>query len=278
MADGQLAEGDIAWLVKELDTVGPEYEKRRTAAVVGLLLAGGVESFVQAKRYDGKPLGVDASPDLTRDDMYLRRLLPRWDELTRALGNEPSVLERFDISPERTLSVVHAGIPGADRLFALLMEQVPSAQHVHKSDLIAAVAEMQPRSDRMRELIAPLLLGSFKGRSVADHWAELRAGEIFAEYFRDSDLRGELIDAFKADPNNAGAAGALAELLLREEDAAVGELLSDGVHGRRYGVGTHFKLIAALSAPECFIKEIDELLKEILSRTLGRCPIGCRRL
>ena len=91
------------------------------------------------------------------------------------------MLERFDISPERTLSVVHAGIPGADRLFALLMEQVPSAQHVHKSDLIAAVAEMQPRSDRMRELIAPLLLGSFKGKSVADHWAELRAGEIFAE-------------------------------------------------------------------------------------------------
>ena len=193
--------------------------------------------------------------------MYLRRLLPRWDELTRALGNEPSVLERFDISPERTLSVVHAGIPGADRLFALLMEQVPSAQHVHKSDLIAAVAEMEPRGDRMRELIAPLLLGSFRGRTVADHWAELRAGEIFAEYFRDSDLRGNVIDAFKAEPDNAGAAGALAELLLREDDSAVYELLSDGVHGRRYGVGTHFKLIAALATPECLIKEIEELLK-----------------
>ena len=75
------------------------------------------------------------------------------------------MLERFDINPERTLRVMHAGIPGADRLFALLMEQVPSAQHVHKSDLIAAVAEMQPRSDRMRELIAPLLLGSFEGKS-----------------------------------------------------------------------------------------------------------------
>jgi hypothetical protein len=261
LARGPLAEADLGWLEKELETVGPEYEKRRTAGVVGLLLAGAIERFVRAKRYDGKPLDVEASPDLTRDDMYLRRLLPRWDELSRALGGEESVFERFEISPERTLRAIHAGIPGADRLFALLMAKVPGAQHVHKSDLVAAVAEMEPRGNLMRELIVPLLLTPFWARSVADHWAELRAGEIFAEYFRgDADLRAKVIDAFRTNPDNAGAAGALAELLLREDDAVVEELLVAGVQGRRYGVGTHFKLVAALSSADAFIDEVARLL------------------
>jgi len=261
LARGPLAEADLGWLERELDTVGPEYEKRRSAAVVGLLLAGAIERFVRAKRYDGKPLDVEASPDLTRDDMYLRRLLPRWDELIRALGSERNVFERFDITPERTLRVIHAGIPGANRAFALLMAQVPGARHVHKSDLVAAVAEMEPRGNPMRELIATLLLTPFWARSVADHWAELRAGEIFAEYFRgDSDLRAKVIDAFRTNADNAGAAGALAELLLREDDAAVEQLLVAGVQGRRYGVGTHFKLVAAFSSADAFIDEISRLL------------------
>ena len=155
---------------------------------------------------------------------------------------------------------MHAGIPGADRLFAVLMEEIPNARHVHKSDLLAAVAEMAPRSDRMRDLVASLLLPPLGGRSVADHWAELRAGEIFAEYFRDSDLRGKVMAAFKANPENGRAAAALAELLLRENDPAVEDLLVAGVRSRAYGVGTHFKLVAALSSPEVFIEAIEELL------------------
>jgi hypothetical protein len=141
------------------------------------------------------------------------------------------------------------------------MEQVPCARHAHKSDLIAAVAEMAPRSKYMRELIASLLISPFGGGTVADHWAELRAGEIFAEYFRgDLELRGKVIDTFKANPEHTAAAGALAELLLREDDPDVGKLLSELVHGRRYGIGTHFKLIAALSSPEAFIESVEELL------------------
>ena len=261
LARGALPEGDVQWLEEELDAVGPEYQKRRIAAVIGLLLTGNIERFVQAKRYDGKPLDVEANPDLTRDDIYLRRLLPRWAELTGAFGSEQDVLDRFDINPERTLRVMHAGIPSADRLFAVLMDKVPGARHVHKSDLIAAVAEMAPQSKHMRDLIASLLLSQFGGRSVADHWAELRAGEIFAEYFRgDLELRGKVIDTFKANPEHSAAAGALAEPLLREDDPDLGKLLSELVQGRHYGVGTHFKLIAALSSPEAFIESVEELL------------------
>jgi NACHT domain-containing protein len=261
LARGALTDADLTWLERELDTVGPEYEKRRTAVVVGLLLAGAIERFARAKRYDAKPLIVEASPNLTRDDMYLRRLLPRWDELSRALGGEESVFERLEITPERTLRAIHGGIPGAERLFTLLMAQVPNARHVHKSDLIAALAEMEPRGNHMRELIASLLLTPFGGPTLGDHWAELRAGELFAEYFREeSDLRGKIIDAFKSNPDNGGAAGALAELLLREDDISIKDLLVAGIAGRRYRVGAHFKLVSALASAEVFIEEIEKLL------------------
>jgi len=104
---GPLPEADLQWLERELDTVGPEYQKRRTAAVIGLLVAGNIDPFVRAKRYDGKPLDVEATPDLTRDDLYLRRLLPRWAELAQTLVSEEKVFERFNINPERTLRAMH---------------------------------------------------------------------------------------------------------------------------------------------------------------------------
>ena len=261
MARGPLREGDIGWLENELDAVGPEYEKRRTAAVIGLLLTGNIERFARAKARDGKPLDVEVNPDVTKDDLYLRRLLPRWAELTQALGSEQEIMERFDITPERTLRSMHAGIPNADRLFALLMDRVPTARHVHTSDLIAALAELAPRGKDTRDLVTSLLLSPYGGRTAADHWAELRAGEIFAEYFRDDrELRRKVIDAFNANPENEAAAGALAELLLHEHDSDLRELLVEKVRGRRHRVGTHFKIIAALASCEVFIELIEEFL------------------
>jgi hypothetical protein len=258
---GPLPEEGVRWLENELDTVGPEYEKRRTAAVIGLLLSGNIDRFARAKRYDGKPLDVEINPDLSKDDLYLRRLLPRWAELTQALGSEKEILDRFDITPERSLQSVHAGTPNADRLFALLMDQVPAARHVHKIDLIAALAEFAPRGKAMRDLLTSMLLAPFGGRTNADHWAELRAGEIFAEHFRDDrELRGRVIDAFNANPENDRAASALAELLLREQDSSLAELIAEKVRGRTYNVGTHFKLMAALAPSDVLIESIAEFL------------------
>ena len=62
----------------KLDTVGPEYEKRRTAAVIWIASIRPHRPLVRAKRYDGKPLDVEINPDLSKSDLYLRRLLPRW--------------------------------------------------------------------------------------------------------------------------------------------------------------------------------------------------------
>lgn len=261
LSHGPLPASELEWLEAELGALGPEYQKRRIAAVIGLLLSGNIQRFVRAKRHDGKPLDVEINPDLTHDDLYLRRLLSRWGELKDALGGEEKILERFEITPERTLRSLHAGMPNVDRLFALLMEKVPTAQHVYKNELIGAVAEIAPRSQQMADLISSLLLTPYRSRSSAEYWAELRAGEFFAEYFRgDEELRAKVIEAFYKRPQNEAAASALAELLLREDDANLEDMLREKAAGFRYGIGTHYKLIAALSSPDNFIKAIEDLL------------------
>jgi hypothetical protein len=114
---------------------------------------------------------------------------------------------------------LHAGIPDANRLFDLLMDKVPSARHVHSNDLIAALADFAPRGKKMRELLDSMLRASSHGRTVGDLTGMFRAGEVFADYFRDDQtLRSLAIGAFNANPTNAMATGALVELLLRENN------------------------------------------------------------
>jgi len=118
-----------------------------------------------------------------------------------------------------------------------------------------------------------MLVSPFGGRSAADHWAELRGGEIFAEYFRsDQELRGQVIEAFKANPENGRAAGALAELLLREDDPALADLLIERTRGGRYRVGTHFKLMAALASCELLIDSLAEFLEKDMERDRWAVP------
>jgi hypothetical protein len=262
LARGPLPEDDLRWLVEELDTVGPEYEKRRAAAVVGLLLAGNIERFVTAKERGNKPLDVPINPDLTKEDLYLRRLLPRWTELSQALGGDPEILSRFEITPERTLRSLHAGIPHVHRLFGLLMDKVPSAQHLHKNDLIAALAEFSPNGHQMRELLDAMLRSPFHGRTIGDLTAILHAGQIFADYFRDDrELRNLAIQTFHAYPASPMAAGVLAELLLRENNRALADSVFEGVRQQRYDLGTNFKLMAVFASNEVIIETITDLLK-----------------
>jgi hypothetical protein len=261
LARGPLPEEHLRWLVDELDTVGPEYEKRRTAAVVGLLLNGNIERFAEAKRYDGKPLDVPVNPDLTKEDIYLRRLLPRWTELSKALGGEEEVLQRLEITPERTLRSLHAGIPHVNRLFDLLMDKAPSAPHVHTNDLIAALAEFAPSGVKMRGLLDSMLRASSHGRTIGDLTAVLRAGQVFADYFRDDQaLRSLAIDAFNANPANPMATGALVELLLRENNRGLADSIFERVRNHPYDLGTNFKLMAVFASNEIIIETITELI------------------
>jgi NACHT domain len=261
LARGPLPEEDVRWLVDELDTVGPEYEKRRMAAVVGLLLTGNIERFTDKKRYDGKPLDVAVNPDLTKEDIYLRRLLPRWTELSKALGGEAEVMDRFEITPERTLGSLHAGIPQVNRLFDLLMDKAPSAPHLHKNDLIGTLAAFAPSGAKMRELLASMLRASSHGRTIGDLTAMLRAGQVFADYFRDDPtLRTLAIDAFNANPTNTMATGALAELLLREDNRGLADSVFARVRNQRYDSGTNFKLMAVFASNEAIIETIADLL------------------
>jgi len=262
---GPLSDKERQWLVDELDTLGPEYQKRRMAAVIGLLLSGNIEYFSNANDHRGQPLDIRVNPDLTKEDIYLRRLMPRWAEMSQALGGEAAVLERLEITPERSLSSIHAGIPNGRRLFDLLLAQAPSAQHLHRSDLIAALVEFAPRGPEMRGLLETMLRRNFRGRTIGDITAILRAGQVFADYFRDDrDLRSLVMDAFSANPGNATAAGALAELLLRESNPELAESVVERVRQHPYDVGTNYKLMAVFASNDDIIRTIEDILSRDL--------------
>jgi hypothetical protein len=163
--------------------------------------------------------------------------------------------------PERSLRALHAGIPDARRLFDMLMPMVPSAQHVHRTDLISVLVEFAPRGREMRELLETMLRHNFPGPTIGDINAILRASQVFADYFRDDqDLRRLTIDAFNANPANAVATGALAELLLREEDRNLADTVFERAQQSPYDVGTNYKLMAVFASNEAIIRTIGEIL------------------
>jgi hypothetical protein len=261
LSRGPLPEEERRWLVDELDTVGPEYEKRRMAAVIGLLVSGHIDHFVRARDYQGRPLDVAVNPNLTKEDIFLRRLMPRWNEMSEALGGDQAVIDRLEISPERCLPSLHAGIPNARRLFDLLMPAVPSAQHVHRFDFISALVEFAPRGQEMREMLETMIGHGIRGRTIGDLTAMLKAGQVFADYFRDDPAMRKLtIEAFNTNPANAMATGALAELLLRENNPDLADSVVEKARQTPYDVGTNHKLMAVFASNGDIIRAISEIL------------------
>lgn len=265
---GDLKAEDIDYLESELQAVGPDNEFHRAAGLVGLTLSGHLDRFAKAKRYDGKPLEIRTNPRLGNDDSMLRRLLPYWRELTKALGGEEQVWERLELSAETTLRMMQPGTPNAEHLFRLLLAKVPTTMHVRDHDVIAAIARFAPQSDEMLAKIRPLLLerGGHgyrgMGRSYGDYWASLATTEIFAEHFSDdTNLKNEIIEVFVAEPRSGTAAGALAELILRKPDAEIHKLLHGKARGINYDTATYFKIIAAVAPPEFVIERLSDLLE-----------------
>ena len=130
----------------------------------------------------------------------------------------------------------------------------------------------------MRDLIHIPAFEPVRRRTAADHWAELRAGEIFAEYFRDDrELRRQVIDAFNANPEKGPRPAPWRSCCCVGEDTALGDLLAEKVRGRSYRVGTHFKLIAALASCEGFIEFIEDFLGKDIEPENWSLPIGRRR-
>lgn len=120
---------------------------------------------------------------------------------------------------------------------------------------MSAIARFAPNSEQMRNLIVPALT-VFKG----NYWGSLVAGEIFAEHFNeDTELRRQVVEYFERDPQGAGAA-ALAELVLRQPDPELEELLREKTKNSKCDIATHFKLLAALSAPSIVIETLEKQL------------------
>jgi hypothetical protein len=100
VARGALTDEHVQAMAHALDTIGPDYEARRTAAVIALAVAGRLDKFAVATERQGKLLTISPQGSGRRDDGYLRRILRHWQDFVRALGSEDAVI---------TALLLHAG-------------------------------------------------------------------------------------------------------------------------------------------------------------------------
>jgi hypothetical protein len=264
IAHGPLNAAELSWLDGELDAVGPEFPFRRAAGAVGLIVAGAAERFVGAKHRGSEPVRVEGTILAKADDLFLKRILPRWDELSALFGSEAALLERFSLNAERSLGSMHAGLPNGDRLLRLLLHEAPTARHVGLNDIIGALCASAPASPEMRERLREIFhrAGAMM-RTAGEVWAMYRACEVFAEHFgSDQELLDLARERLNQDPQNEACAGALSEWLLRFSNDAILAEVSRQTAERRYTFGTYFKVMSAVAPAEAFPGEVERLLEQ----------------
>jgi hypothetical protein len=283
VARGEFGADHLKFLIAELSAVGPEFQHRRAAGVAGIVIADRLDAFAPLKVHGGKPLNVDVGHliALDRSDRYIKRILPRWDRAIAAFRSEDEAMSRFEISAETTLPVLDPGTPNAKRLFDLLYSSTdPQLQRDTK---LGALRRFAPEGIEMRGVIESLIrAGSTRGQWVSnrDLWPSHMAAEIFAEHFAHSDLRQIAINQVTTDPESACAAAALAETLLREDEAAVKELLETQTMNREYDLVTVIRLTAAVGNIVAMLERVlRKDPKEINSLNCGYwVPAVCRRI
>jgi hypothetical protein len=272
ISNNRFKKGEEAFLVSQLDAVGPDYEDRRVAGAIGLAMAGKVERFARWCYGNGKSNRLSLNMIAVRNsgDRYMRRLLPLWDEFSNILGGDAEALERLGITAESCLGLFNPEVPNAARVFKLLHEAVPTTRFVRKDAHLAALARFEPDSDAMRDLVMPIVASDFYSargyRTNADTWDILKAAEIFGEYFSSRGfLLQRVIDSFDADPANPGPAAALAETVLRQNNAELEERLASGAAGKNYDLATGFKVLAAVGPIPNIVVRLRWLLKRDLT-------------
>ena len=260
VARGSIGADEVEAMDQALETVGPGYDVRRTAAVIALAIAGRLDRFAQATEQNGELLKVNAAPMFSRqDERYIRRVLRYWPRFIEALGSENAVIERLQIKADSILPLINPIDPNAERLFETLTTGAAPKQLLSQHIQISALARFAPKSQEMRAMIVPLL-SHWAG---TEYWGGLIAAEVFAEHYaEDTELRRHVIDHFNQRPQSFTAA-ALAELLLVTPDADVEGLLRERTAGVSYDVASHFKLMAALSRPERMVEALEKVLCNI---------------
>jgi hypothetical protein len=265
VAKGSLDEDKEAYLVEELDAIGPQFEHRRAAAVIGLAMGDKLEAFATSTDHQGKPRSIRMIAGLLDDDRYLRRMLPLWDRFVQALGDDAQMVARLGFSPETCLSVLNPGIKNADHFFDLMIAAIPTTRYVSTHDHIGVMARFRPEGNAMRDLIMPIVLSSTRGygRTNADTWAAMIAAEIFADHFSQNPaLLQQVKDRFTGNPECSCAAAALAELTLRRHEPELEKLLRQNALVQCYELAAAFKVVAAVGTADRICDALLGLLEE----------------
>jgi hypothetical protein len=261
VARGAMTDAHVQAMVNALETVGPDYEARRAAAVIALAVAGRLDKFAVATERNGDPLKISSFGSIRNDDRYLRRLLRHWPEFVQALGSEVAVIERLEMSAETSLLPLTRDEPGAEHLFNILRKSMASSRYLSKHVQITALATFEPKSAELRTIVRNQLIFA---ADDSEYWGALVAAEVFAEQFSDDEeLRGEVVAAFVRAPGGFAAAAALAELVLRNPDDDIENLLREKTDGVPFDAATHFKLVAALSSTDDLIEALSLLLAHL---------------
>lgn len=258
VARNAITNENIENLTGALRTVGPDYPSRRLAAVLALASANRLDVFANATDHDKKPLKIEALGGVYGDgNTNLLKVLRIWPQIVASMKEE--ALERLAIGAETILGQLDPSQPNAEILFNILIEEAPDCRHLSKYDYINALAKFKPKSDGLRNLI----LDQLTKPEQSEYWGSLVAGEIFAEQFsHDMEMRRLIIEEFEQNPTG-NAATALAELILREKNSEIKELLLDKTKDVDFDIASHFKLVAALSQPESILNQLRKFLNDI---------------
>jgi hypothetical protein len=269
VAMDRLSKDDEAFLVTELEAIGPQLDHRRAAAVVGLGIANKLSHFVDLKDYKQSPetIRITNVSFSGGRDQYLTRMLPFWKRFSSALGGDEQLLARLELTPEVSLSALNSGVPNAERLFELLNERVPQSIHARTDEHMVALVKFAPESDQLREMV----MDTIKGRSgrndgrgprtIRKRRPFMLAAGVFAELFsRNSALLREVSEAFDKRPQNETAASALAETTLRRPDPEIDRLLRAKWVNVECDMVSAIRVIAAVGSIEVLIRVMMDLL------------------
>ena len=249
-------------MVMDLDSVGPDFEVRRLAAVVALVAAGHVDRFAQAKGKEGDPLdiAVGGRALLRESERIVGHILRYWVSLVSAMGGEEAVMRRLGLSPDAMLPHLSPNEPNARAVFELIIRSAQTSHSMDNYIQMNTLANFSPQCDALRTMVLEQLTAPTRG----GYWDGLIAGEIFAEKFStDVEMRAAVISAFERAPYAFAATAALAELLVLDNDTNLKAILRQKTTGINYDVATHFKLVASLSSPDEVVAALRRLLADL---------------
>jgi hypothetical protein len=286
---GEDTESSLSQLSGMLPCYGPDHEERRQASLAGLLILRRLD-VVKGKSetigFEGQPVAVELSSGLKSNRVLLECIGKRWEYVKETLGSDfiglfqRSGKSQSDLWSE--LARVGADYPALAR--DILRESDRESGLLRLSNVLAMIARLEPRSDRLLDSCLNVL----SGLAPDYNWFEgaETASSLLAEQFRnDPAVEKKLLEFVKFDHIPTGVLMALckgwpqSELLLEvQSDEESAQRASEvGVLYPKYATAAAIELPALLEsdlarAQEDWLQK-ENLVNPVLARMRNDPPV-----